>query len=117
MTTPAPRVRTPNVRIITRDRSDRLGEGPTWSARENALYWVDILGQRLNRLDLASDAVTSWEMPDTIGWVVEREDGFVGLSGGAPIYFSEFKDWPAIQKKAVTLAKGRVLDIGAGAGR
>jgi len=83
MATPAPSVRTPHVRIITRDRSDQLGEGPTWSARENALYWVDILGQRLSRLDLASDAVTSWEMPDTIGWVVEREDrpGFVAGVG------------------------------------
>ncbi len=76
---------TPAVRIVARDRVDRLGEGPLWSARDNALYWVDILGQRLNRLTLADSAVTSWAMPDMIGWVIERRDrpGFIaGLRRG-----------------------------------
>lgn len=49
--------------------------------------------------------------------VVERDDGFVDLSEGAPAYFREYKDWPSGQKKAIQLAKGKVLDIGAGAGR
>lgn len=49
--------------------------------------------------------------------VVERDDGFVGLSGGAKDYFQDFKDWPKIEKQAIKLAKGNVLDIGAGAGR
>ena len=35
------------VRIIARDRSDLLGEGPMWSARERALLWVDILGRKV----------------------------------------------------------------------
>lgn len=49
--------------------------------------------------------------------VVERDDGFVDVSGGAPAYFAEFKDWPKIQKQAIKYAKGKVLDLGAGAGR
>ncbi|WP_411269213.1 SMP-30/gluconolactonase/LRE family protein [Sphingobium sp. SCG-1] len=67
------------LRTITRDRRDLLGEGLMWSARQNAVYWTDILGQRVNRLLLDSDQVDSWKMPGTIGWVVEREDapGFV----------------------------------------
>ncbi len=66
-------------RTIPRDRRDTLGEGLLWSARENAVYWTDILGQRVNRLRLADDRVDSWEMPGTIGWVIEREDqpGFI----------------------------------------
>ncbi len=68
-----------DVRILGGDRRDILGEGPLWSARENALYWVDILGQRLNRLSLADDRVKSWDMPEPIGWVIEREraPGFI----------------------------------------
>ncbi|WP_301751421.1 SMP-30/gluconolactonase/LRE family protein [uncultured Erythrobacter sp.] len=72
-------------RIIARDRFDLLGEGPMWSDRANAVYWVDILGQRVNRLSLASDHVTSWAMPELIGWVIEREQhpGFIaGLAKG-----------------------------------
>jgi sugar lactone lactonase YvrE len=67
------------------DRRDLLGEGVTYSPRENALYWVDILGQRLNRLALDDRAYAEWAMPDMIGWVIERATapGFVaGLRSG-----------------------------------
>lgn len=49
--------------------------------------------------------------------LVERDDGFVNVSGGATAYFAEFKDWPKIQKQAIKFAKGKVMDVGAGAGR
>lgn len=49
--------------------------------------------------------------------VDEREDGLVGVSAGPPAYLAEYKDWPPHQKKAIQLARGRVLDIGCGAGR
>ncbi|MBI2147722.1 class I SAM-dependent methyltransferase [Candidatus Woesearchaeota archaeon] len=49
--------------------------------------------------------------------VIERDDGFVDFSTGAPAYFAKFKDWPKIQKHAIKYAKGNVLDVGAGAGR
>ncbi len=48
---------------------------------------------------------------------IERDDGFVDISSGAQAYFAKFKDWPKIQKKAIKFAKGKILDIGAGAGR
>jgi sugar lactone lactonase YvrE len=71
------------VRAIARERRDVLGEGLLWSAREGAVYWVDILSRRLNRLTLADEAVASWEMPDVIGWVIERQDapGFIAGLG------------------------------------
>jgi SAM-dependent methyltransferase len=49
--------------------------------------------------------------------IVERDDGLADLSGGAPTYFAEYEDWPRWQKRAIKSAKGRVLDVGAGAGR
>lgn len=72
-----------SARVIARGRRDRLGEGAMWSARENAVYWVDILAKRLNRVRLDTDRVDSWEMPDVIGWAIEREDqpGFVAGLG------------------------------------
>ena len=72
-----------HVRVIARDRCDTLGEGPLWSPRDQAIYWVDILGRRLNRVNLTDDRVDSWEMPDTISWVIAREtrSGFIAGIG------------------------------------
>jgi SAM-dependent methyltransferase len=48
--------------------------------------------------------------------IVERDDGFIN-SGAGGAYLSQYKDWPAREKSAIRVAKGRVLDIGCGAGR
>ncbi|SNS11969.1 Sugar lactone lactonase YvrE [Sphingomonas laterariae] len=73
--------------IIKRDVRDQLGEGTLWSAQDDAVYWVDILAPALNRLDLASGAVTRWPMPEPLGWVVERTRG--GFIGGFRSGFAE----------------------------
>lgn len=51
------------------------------------------------------------------GEIVERDDGFVNVSGGGEAYFSEYDDWPEYEKIAMQFVRGRVLDIGCGAGR
>src|SRR3977135_2153683 len=61
------------VRVISRDTRDILGEGPLVSPIHRTLLWVDIFAPAIWRLDLASGAVQSWEAPERIGWVVERE--------------------------------------------
>jgi sugar lactone lactonase YvrE len=62
-----------------------LGEGPLWSARDNAVYWVDILRERLYRYSPNDESVQSWSVPGKIGWVIERREkpGFIaGLQSG-----------------------------------
>lgn len=49
--------------------------------------------------------------------VVERDDGFVGTAGSAALYFASFKAWPPHEQAAMIWVRGRVLDIGCGAGR
>ena len=48
--------------------------------------------------------------------VIERDDGFVSSSPCAP-YFAPFRSWPRHQRQSMRFARGRVLDIGCGAGR
>lgn len=65
--------------IVERDTRDQLGEGLLWSAREQAVYWTDIVSPALNRLSLTTRKVDRWAMPEMIGWVIERRDapGFI----------------------------------------
>lgn len=48
-----------------------LGEGPLWSAREQALYWVDILNHRLHRYS-PEEGRRSWQFDQEISAVAER---------------------------------------------
>lgn len=49
--------------------------------------------------------------------IVERDDGFIDLSKILPYYFSDYSQWIPIERRAIRLARGRVLDVGCGAGR
>lgn len=49
--------------------------------------------------------------------IVERDDGYFEAYGDPKVYFSEYKDWQPIEQKAIDFVRGRVLDVGCGAGR
>lgn len=79
-----------DYRIIARDMRDELGEGLVWSVRDDAVYWTDILAPALNRLSLADGTVTRWDMPEMIGWVIER-NGVPGFIAGFKSGFAELE--------------------------
>ena len=49
--------------------------------------------------------------------VYERDDGYFDARCDVSVYFSNYEEWPAHVQRALNLVKGRVLDIGCGAGR
>jgi len=49
--------------------------------------------------------------------VIERSDGLLDVSMPVSMYFNEYADWGLIGQKAVDAVRGRVLDVGCGAGR
>jgi SAM-dependent methyltransferase len=49
--------------------------------------------------------------------IVERDDGFILVTGGPGDYFAPYDSWPAVERQAMDLVQGRVLDVGCGAGR
>ena len=51
-----------------------LGEGPVWVAREQALYWVDIKGLKVFRLDSNGERKT-WDTPFRICSLAPRRAG------------------------------------------
>jgi sugar lactone lactonase YvrE len=52
-----------------------LGESPVWSAREGALYWVDILAPAIHRWHPPTGAHREWRMPAAVGSIGLREGG------------------------------------------
>ncbi|MGJ0509803.1 MAG: SMP-30/gluconolactonase/LRE family protein [Methylocystis sp.] len=53
------------------------GESPTWCAREEALYWIDIEEPALHRFRPSTGVDESWETPSEIGAFALCESGAV----------------------------------------
>jgi D-xylonolactonase len=74
-----------SYRVVERPDRDVLGEGAIWSARMNAVLWIDIMKPALSILDLRTGRVTRTPLPQMVTWIFERQagDGFmVGLRKG-----------------------------------
>jgi SAM-dependent methyltransferase len=48
--------------------------------------------------------------------IIERDDGFI-YAGDPADYLTPYRKWPPMEKRALRFVRGRVLDIGCGAGR
>ena len=53
----------------------KVGEGPVWDVTEQALYYIDILAQKVFRWDPASGDLKRWDVPEMIGSMALREQG------------------------------------------
>jgi SAM-dependent methyltransferase len=49
--------------------------------------------------------------------IVERDDGLLTTAAGARAYFAPPRGWPQVERRGLRLMRGRVLDVGCGAGR
>jgi sugar lactone lactonase YvrE len=60
-----------------------LGEGPVWSAAEQALWFVDIKAPAIHRYHPATGEKRSWAAPARIGFLVPSRSGWIaGLKSG-----------------------------------
>jgi len=49
--------------------------------------------------------------------IIERDDGMIDTSAGPDSYFDDYDRWSPEQQEAMRYVRGRVLDVGCGAGR
>lgn len=57
-----------------------LGEGPTWNDGENAIYWLDILNNRIYRkIDSDNNVDCIWETDSNIGGMAFYENGDIAV--------------------------------------
>jgi SAM-dependent methyltransferase len=67
--------------------------------------------------DVFGHALGDWARGRTDPEVIERADGFVDVGAGHELYLADFGRWPSSERQAVRYARGRVVDVGCGAGR
>jgi SAM-dependent methyltransferase len=72
---------------------------------------------RARELDVFGRALWDWAQGGITPEVLERDDGFTQIGAGPEVYLSGFREWPAAERKSLQALRGRVLDIGCGAGR
>lgn len=58
-----------------------------------------------------------WQGDHDLVEIIERDDGYVDASYGPALYFAPLAQWWPIEQEAISLVRGRVLDVGCGAGR
>ena len=56
------------------DQPSGLGESPFWHPDEKLLYWIDIPGKLIHRLDVLTNITQSWDMPSEPGSMAPARD-------------------------------------------
>lgn len=59
---------------------DSLGEGPVWSVEGQCLYWVDIVGRQVQRVNLDGQGHRVWPTPEKVGSAVPAASGTMILA-------------------------------------
>lgn len=72
--------------IIARPERDQLGETPFWDGESGRLYWCDIVGRTVKRLDPASGRIERWAMPQVASGVVPTGDATALVMLGDGVY-------------------------------
>lgn len=67
--------------------------------------------------DVFGRALLDWAQGGSIPETIERDDGFTTVGAGPEVYLSDVKGWPLAERQSVRHMRGRVLDVGCGAGR
>ena len=98
----------------------RLGEGPFWSATENAVWFVDIFGKQIHRFAPVAGTKQSWPAPGKVSFVLpEAPDSFlVGFPGVVARFRSDNGAFEMLARLEQNYPKNRLNDacIGPGGG-
>ena len=67
--------------------------------------------------DIFGRALVDWAKGGTDPEFIERDDGLVDQGAGHDLYLAKIGHWPSCERRALPFVRGRVVDVGCGAGR
>jgi SAM-dependent methyltransferase len=62
-------------------------------------------------------ALVEWARGARAPETVERDDGYMEEGAGPEVYLADVAGWPSAEQEVLSRLRGRVLDVGCGAGR
>lgn len=70
-----------------------------------------------NSQDAFGHLIRDWHNGIRCIELIERDDGLIAPSSGPAFYFQPFSEWSEPTREAMKYVRGRVIDVGCGAGR
>lgn len=93
--------------------ADTLGEGVLWHPGQQSLWWTDIHGCRLHRLDWDSRDLQSWATPERLtafGFIEGSEQLIASFAGGFALYHPPSGDYQWLARPERHLPGNRFND-------
>jgi len=84
------------ARVVSTTR-DKVGESPVWDHQAQALYWVDIEGRQIHRLDWASGQQQSWDTPERVGCIALADGGVVVAAMESGVFAVRLQTPPKVE--------------------
>ena len=86
------------ARVISTGR-DKVGESPVWDDQAQALYWVDIEGRHIHRLDWASKVQQTWNTAERVGCIALATDGRVIAAMETGVFALTLRTVPTVRSE------------------
>jgi sugar lactone lactonase YvrE len=78
-----------------------LGESPFWHPQEQTLYWVDIPGKKVLRVNVYMGSIETWPMPTEPGCIAPAQSGGLVIARRDGIFRA--REWGGALEKLATL--------------
>ena len=78
------------------------------------LFQANSVLPTMNTKDAFGEMILAFHKGQDVAEIVERDDGYIGVSESARHYFDAFRDWPARQRQAMPFVKGASLTSAVG---
>ena len=72
---------------------------------------------KINRDAYGQQLLEQYNKRTATAEIIERDDDYIDTGSDAGLYFSEYCQWSPLERQAIKRARGKILDIGCGAGR
>jgi L-arabinonolactonase len=89
---------------------NRLGEGPTWSVQEQALYWCDLIANQLFKYSPATEELKTFNLDVQPGCLALLEDGRLLMGTAKGFAFYDFEKMSFLEDNAAFMPAARFND-------